>query len=224
MGFHVVDVLTGEYLGDPVVFRNGWFMPVPEGAPTQFVPKLPILSREVIQTDESGAVTLHLSCRADVIDEIGDGPLIAENRAWDDTLGAVTVTRVRSWPPLTHLKAEKKASLAALRFEIETGGIMIANMTVKTDRESQALITGKQVYLDKVATATEVKWKAESGWVTIPREQFEQIAVAVAEHVQRCFDREGELVDEIDAIPADDPVAARSALDTIDIEGFWPTL
>jgi hypothetical protein len=222
MSHHVVDVLTGAWLGDPVIHRNGWFLPVPEGRPSAFIPKLPIALRELIQHDGEGTVVLHVACREDLVTETGDGPLVMESRDWNPALGAVEVVRTRSWPPIGQLKAAKKEALAQRRFEVETGGLMLGGVLVRTDRESQALITGKQLYLDKVPTATEVRWKAESGWVTIPREPFEQIAVAVAEHVQICFDREGELAAAIDAIAEDDEAAARTALDAIDVHAFWP--
>lgn len=222
MSHHVVDILTGAWLGDPVIHRNGWFLPVPDGQPSAFVPKLPIAPREVIRRDEQGAIVLHLACREDVVTETGEGPLVTENRSWNPALGAVEVARTRSWPPIGQSKAEKKAALAQRRWEVETGGLMLGGVIVRTDRESQALIAGKQLYLDKVPAATEVRWKAESGWVIIPRAQFEQVAIAVAEHVQACFDREGELAAEIDAIPEDDEAAAWMALDAIDVQAFWP--
>jgi len=222
MSCHVVDVLTGDYLGDPRIHRNGWFIPMPEGWPAVFIPKLPIGPREILRHDEEGNVVLHVQCREDAVTETGDGPLVDEARDWNPAVGIVEVTRTFSWPPLPEIKAEKMAALARRRWEVETGGLAVGGVMVATDRESQALIAGKQLYLDKVPAATEVKWKAESGWVTIPHAQFEQIAIAVAEHIQSCFDREGELAAAIDAIAEDDEAVARTALDAIDVQAFWP--
>lgn len=125
--------------------------------------------------------------------------------------------------PLAELKAEKKAAIAKRRWEIETGGLMVGGILVDTDRESQALITGKQLYLDKRPEVDGVRWKAEAGFVIIPRADFEAMAIAVAEHVQASFDREGDLDEAVDAI-ADDaaPAIGLDALYAIDVQTFWP--
>jgi hypothetical protein len=92
----------------------------------------------------------------------------------------------------------KKAALAAKRYEVEIGGIEIAGAKVKTDRESQASLTGAYTSL-KEGMLTSIDWKTEDGWVTLDLESCEAIAQAVAVHVQACFTQEKELSALIDA-------------------------
>jgi hypothetical protein len=111
--------------------------------------------------------------------------------------------------PLEEVRAEKLAALAAHRYAIETGGLTLQDGTrIGTDREHCAIITGKTVYLGKKPNALSVKWKGRNGFVEIPRAQFEEIAIAVVEHVQRCFDKEAQHAAEIEALASPADVAA----------------
>jgi len=95
---------------------------------------------------------------------------------------------------LQDARDSKKAEIAAARWEAETAGID----GIKTDRESQALITGAAL---KAMQDSEYscRWKTESGFVELTAPQILAIADAVRAHVQSCFDREGELRPLIDA-------------------------
>lgn len=86
---------------------------------------------------------------------------------------------------------------AAKRYAVETGGINVAGAPIKTDRESQGLITGAAA-LTKI-TGDNVKWKTEAGFVTVSALQIEAIAVSVGNHVQACFAAEAALISLIDA-------------------------
>jgi hypothetical protein len=106
------------------------------------------------------------------------------------------------------LKQAKLQELAAYRYKVETGGLALPDGTkVGTDREDCAIITGKSVYFDKKPQAASVKWKGKNGFVEIPRAQFELIAIAVAEHVQSCFDREADLALVIEELETAEAVA-----------------
>lgn len=91
-------------------------------------------------------------------------------------------------------KAAKRAEIASARFEAETAGIN----GIKTDRESQALITGAAL---KAMQDSEYscRWKGVDGFVELTAPQILAIADAVRAHVQSCFDREAELVALIEA-------------------------
>jgi hypothetical protein len=88
----------------------------------------------------------------------------------------------------------KKAEIAAYRYELETAGIN----GIKTDRESQALITGAalQALVDPDYVC---KWKTEAGFIDLNATQIKAIAQLVREHVQNCFDKEARLTELIDA-------------------------
>jgi len=91
-------------------------------------------------------------------------------------------------------RERKRAEIAAARFEAETAGID----GIKTDRESQALITGAALKAMQDSTYT-CRWKTESGFVELTAPQILAIADAVRAHVQSCFDREAELLPLIEA-------------------------
>lgn len=90
-------------------------------------------------------------------------------------------------------KAAKRAEIAAARWEAEIAGIDVNGFTVRTDRESQALITGAALQAI-VDYDYECRWKTSEGFVHLSAEQIKYIAQLVRLHVQGCFDREAELV------------------------------
>ena len=95
-------------------------------------------------------------------------------------------------------KERKRSEIAAARWEAETAGIDVNGFTVRSDRESQALITGAALKAMQDSTYS-CRWKTESGFVELTAPQILAIADAVRAHVQSCFDREAELVALIEA-------------------------
>ena len=94
---------------------------------------------------------------------------------------------------LQDARDSKKAEIAAARWEAETAGID----GIKTDRESQALITGAALKAMQ-DSGYSCRWKTESGFVELTAPQILAIADAVRAHVQGCFDHEAELCGLID--------------------------
>lgn len=118
--------------------------------------------------------------------------------------------------PLDEVKAARKAVATDLRWQKETAGILIAGMLVATDDRSKTLILGKRAQAQS-NPAMVFRWKAASGdWVDLTGDQIIAIADAVADHVQACFDREGDLHDLIDAAETAEAVLA------VDIAAGWP--
>lgn len=142
-----------------------------------------------------------------------DDALLAEvMAAWGN---APTVEDEPTPPPPTfeELKAEKKAKIAAARYQAETGGVTVSGATIDTDRDSQALITGAALAA-VIDGNYSLNWKTESGFVHLTAPEIIAVAQAVRAHVQACFDREAELVALVDA------AETAEDLDTIDIT--WP--
>lgn len=110
-------------------------------------------------------------------------------------------------PTLSDVKFIKKREIAKARYEAEIGGVSVGTMQIKTDRESQAMITGAA--LQAVADpAYACRWKAESGFIMLNSDTIKAAAMAVRTHVQNCFDRECALVDMIDAAETIEAVRA----------------
>jgi len=99
---------------------------------------------------------------------------------------------------LEELKAAKKAEIANARYKAEIAGITFNGTAIKTDRESQALITGAALKASMDPSYV-CRWKTGSGFVSLSSSQIIAVADVVREYVQACFDREGDLCNLIDA-------------------------
>ena len=104
-------------------------------------------------------------------------------------------------------RERKRAEIAAARWEAEIAGVEAGGMTIKTDRESQALITGAAL---KAMQDEEYscRWKTESGFVELTALQISAVADAVRTHVQGCFNREAELLPLIEAATSPEELEA----------------
>lgn len=93
---------------------------------------------------------------------------------------------------------DHRANVAAERYRREIAGITLDGKQIETGRDSQALITGAALasVLDPEYSC---QWKTPAGFVQLNSEQIIGVASAVRAHVQACFDREAELLAEIDA-------------------------
>lgn len=98
---------------------------------------------------------------------------------------------------LEEAKTRKASDIAKWRWENETGGVTVLGITVATDRESQALITGAvlQAMADREYTC---RWKTAAGFMGLSNEGIIAVGAAVRQHVQACFDREAALLDAVD--------------------------
>lgn len=95
---------------------------------------------------------------------------------------------------LEALKEAKTAEIAAARYAAEIAGVN----GIRTDRESQSLITGAALKASMDSTYS-CRWKTEAGFVTLTAAQIIAVADAVRAHVQSCFDREAELLPLIES-------------------------
>ena len=100
---------------------------------------------------------------------------------------------------LEELKNVKKIEIAQARYNAEIAGVIINGVLIKTDRETQAVLTAAclQAYID---SGYSLNWKTGDGtFVSLLAEQIMTFGTAVRAHVQSCFDREADLCDLIDA-------------------------
>ena len=91
-------------------------------------------------------------------------------------------------------KEAKKAEIAQARYNAEIAGVTINGVLIKTDRETQAVLTAAclQAYID---SGYSLNWKTGDGtFVSLPAEQIMAFGTAVRAHVQSCFDHESELL------------------------------
>jgi hypothetical protein len=118
--------------------------------------------------------------------------------------------------PLADRKAERLAELAARRWEIETGGIVVGELTVPSDRETQDRIDQIVGAYSDDDISGPVSFKLAPGvHQDIDDAVLRAVKAVGAQHIQQCFRREGELAVLILA------AADLAALDAIDVQGFW---
>ena len=111
---------------------------------------------------------------------------------------------------LKAVKDEKLSEIADARWENEVGGIEYEGLKVYTDRDSQAKYTGAIVAYDAVHVLP-AAWKCEDGWLPINTiEDLIGLAMAVQQHVQNCYLREGALQQAIAAASTIEAVRAIS--------------
>ena len=108
---------------------------------------------------------------------------------------------------LDEAKAAKKQEIASARYAAEIAGVTVGGVVVRTDRESQALITGAALKATQDGTYS-CTWKAESGFVTLDAATVLAVADAVRTHVQTCFDAEAAKCALIDAAQTVEDVEA----------------
>ncbi len=101
------------------------------------------------------------------------------------------------------------------RYIVETSGLSINNIVIKTDRESQATIGCTLNYLGLVPNAV-IDWKGTFGWTSINMASANFSAIAIGNHVQACFSHERVIHEAIDA------TTTHEDLDNIDINVGWP--
>lgn len=116
-------------------------------------------------------------------------------------------------PTLDELKVQKKAEIAAARYEAETAGTTVNGITIDTGRDSQALITGAALAA-MLDSEYSLNWKTVDGFIHLSAPEIIAVAQSVRAHVQSCFDREGELVALVDAAQNEEELNA--------IEITWP--
>ena len=96
------------------------------------------------------------------------------------------------------LKADKKAEIAAARYDYEIAGVIINGVHITTDREDQAMITA--VALSAVVDpAYTTVWKGADGYLTLTASEILAMARIVGAHVEAAFAEEKCLVEQIDA-------------------------
>jgi hypothetical protein len=106
------------------------------------------------------------------------------------------------------LFATLESYAADRRWRIETSGITLSGMPVRTDRESQALINGAFA-LAKDDPDTVIQFKGASGFVMLDAAAILAVGRAVAAHVQAAFAKEADVLADI----ADGTITTREQVD-----------
>lgn len=120
-------------------------------------------------------------------------PIQTPDKEWVALTKEETEAHLNPKIPFSTAKENKYTEIAAARYNEEIAGIN----GIRTDRESQGLITGAALKAIQDSTYT-CKWKGIDGFVELTAPQIIAVADSVRAHVQGCFDHEAELCTLID--------------------------
>ncbi|UBB16129.1 DUF4376 domain-containing protein [Comamonas odontotermitis] len=158
------------------------------------LPLLPELTLEELQEQNANAPIQPLDRALEWFEDARVGLPQLVGGEWVRPVEAVDL---RADANLPVLKERLLLRLADVRYQHETGGILINGSQVKTDRESQATITGAYTRaIDDPATT--VRWKADNHFVTLDAEAIKMFGGAVFAHVQGCFAHEADFAEQIE--------------------------
>jgi hypothetical protein len=104
-----------------------------------------------------------------------------------------------AFDPLAHEKTQALARLAEKRWAVQSGGFTVNGVTVGTDSDALARLTGAY---NLAASGAQSSFRFKSGagvFVELNAAQMTGLFQAVAAFIQACYDREKELSDAIAA-------------------------
>ncbi len=132
---------------------------------------------------------------------LGNPEVVLEGDHAVATYSVIEKTSEEMNAELKAAKDAKASDIAAARYEQEIGGVSIqmggAKVTIRTDRDSQSMITGATLKATSDPEYT-CRWKTVEGFVAVSSAQIIAVADAVRDHVQASFDREAELMERIE--------------------------
>ena len=135
--------------------------------------------------------------------------IVDKYNTYTDEEGVVHTKEELEAMAINKYKQTKLDALATLRYQKEIAGITFNGMTIPTDRQSQAMLTGVYNVVQQNPDRL-INWKTDSGFIQLNKATIEALSIAVADHIQACFDNEMTLAAKIEL-----------DIDT-DIEVGWP--
>lgn len=111
---------------------------------------------------------------------------------------------------LEELKELKKQEIAANRYEEEISGIVIDkknNTIFSTTKDSLIKLTGITLQVMQ-NPSYECNWKTSSGWIKMNSSLIIAISQMVRQHIQKCFDKEKVLFEEIEIASSKEEIEA----------------
>lgn len=118
---------------------------------------------------------------------------------------------------IEEIKINKLEQLAAYRYARETAGITVNGEVIRTDRESQSMITNTLRGFDLKPEGTATDWETADGeWVQINKATLEAIGILVWDHVEACFQNKKRHSIAIRALTTSEEIAA------YDFTTGWP--
>jgi hypothetical protein len=111
-----------------------------------------------------------------------------------------------------------KTDVTNFRYQVEVGGVVVANNKYATDRESQTKYVAVAVDVSQANVETwSIIWKTtDNQFVNLTAPQMLEVINGVRSHVQTCYDKEAEYYQLIDT-------ANTEVLESTDFSAGWPS-
>lgn len=125
-----------------------------------------------------------------------------------------THTFNESWLPFA--KTSVKSEYGKQRWEAETKGILYKGIEIGTDDRTKTAILLKKALIANAPDKT-FSWKHNNSITELTASDISNIADALEDYTQKCFDLEADLIKQIDAAETPADLAA------FDLEIEWPS-
>ena len=125
-----------------------------------------------------------------------------------------TLTEPQLEGKIANKKQQLKEQSTAKRKEIAAAGIVLNGTRIGTTIEDQNRISSL-ISSAQLAGISTVDFKGDSGWVTLSFAQLQNIAGAIALHVQECFSKGRAQHEEIDQL------SGPEAVSTYNVQEIW---
>lgn len=125
---------------------------------------------------------------------------------------------------LARAKSNAVKAIKMKRDGIQFGGVEwspdggVTTYIVQTDKDSQAKLSGAVVRTDKKNSAQQAWRMKDNSVVVLNKVKFDDMAVAVGDHVDACYVRQAELEALVEA------ASTAAEVDAIDIQSGWPAV
>src|SRR5690606_32717125 len=162
----------------------------------------------------------------EVLAGLGYLPIVYNEPAHDPALQRVILLPRTEWPietkrvvaayavtdiSIEELREAKLEEATAMRWQVMTGGLTLpGGIQVGTDIDDQNRITSVLSNYEHAGLNDEsiISFKAKSGFVKITIAQLKEIAGAIGQHVQACYDAEEMHFNAIEALATREEIAA----------------
>jgi hypothetical protein len=124
----------------------------------------------------------------------------------------------QSWLSQFKSRQDVKNDVSDKRYEVEVGGVRIANNLYATDRESQNKYIAVAIDISQSNTETwSIVWKTQNDeFVNLNANQMTEVISGVRQHVQSCYAKEAEYYQLIN-------VSDTTTLESTDFSAGWPS-
>ena len=127
-------------------------------------------------------------------------------------------------PTAEYLANQIRSRIAAFRWRVQNGGIVVGDVTVLTSDHDYTMLKGAIESLQE-GDIQDTDWKSSVGWISVRADDLSTLISyrkSIAEHYRAAFKRERTLSNQIDVIIQAADAGVLDQLLAIDWKSGWP--